>query len=159
MGRKNSYRLLLSTLILPLFMGCSGAQTYEWSKYQFTAPLDVIPNQEGWIPPQRLEIHEVPTTAEICKICNNTEDGGKGSHFKIFGLHKAAIQDRGCYIHSADKSVGRVYYLAGDREAREHEVAHHFHGPAHGAPRPWTRWRHFNSVGGRHVAATGSRIN
>ena len=111
--------------------GCANRQTYEDSKYQFITPSGVHMDQPGWVMPQTLEVYQVSSRSEICRICNKAEVGGKGSHFKMLGLHKVSIQDRGCYIHNAQSSVGRVYYLAGDLQAKDHETAHHFHGPMH----------------------------
>ena len=143
MGDIRSYASVAKGLILVLLLaGCAGRQTYEDSKYQFTEPLGVVADQADWVSPGILEIYRVSSRKEICKICNNTAADGKGSHFKIFGLHKVSIQDRGCYIHSSDSPVGRVYYLAGDLEAKSHEIAHHYHGPRHENPGLWAIWRY-----------------
>ncbi len=160
MGDIRSYASVAKSLILVLLLvGCANRQTYEESKYQFTEPLGVRPDQAGWVMPERLEIYKVSTRKDICKICNDREPGGKGSHFTIFGQHTLTIQDRGCYNYSDDASVGRVYYLAGDQKARSHEIAHHYHGPRHENPRPRMRWPR-SLRGGGYLAAgiTGSRI-
>ncbi len=147
---------LFLILLLP---GCAKWQTYEDSKYQFTEPLAVLVDQPGWVTPGVLEIYEISSRGEICKICNTKEERGKGSHFKIFGLHRPTLQDMGCYMTNDDLSVGRVYYLAGDLTAKSHELAHHFHGPRHANPRPWLRWPQLHTGGNSYaVAATGSRI-
>lgn len=154
------YTQLVRCLILMLLLaGCANRQTYEESKYQFTEPQAVVLDQADWVLPKTLEIYRVASRNNICSICNDTAAGGKGSHFKVFGLHKVSIQDRGCYIYHDGERVGRVYYLAGDREARSHEIAHHFHGPRHENPRPWTRWRRLLTGNGYQSAGmTGSRI-
>ncbi len=154
------YTQLVRCLFLMLLLaGCAGRQTYEESKYQFTEPQAVVLDQADWVPPETLEIYKVASRNDICNICNDTATGGMGSHFKIFGLHKVSIQDRGCYIRRDGEPVGRVYYLADDREARSHELAHHFHGPRHENPRPWTRWRRLLTGNGYQSAGmTGSRI-
>ena len=142
-----------------LLVGCANRQTYDESKYHFTEPRGVVQDQADWVMPDVLEIYSVQTRREICKVCNNPAAGRKGSHFTIFGWHKPDIQDRGCYITNKNSSVGRVYYLAGDRVAKSHEIAHHYHGPRHEQPRPWRRWpSSMASVGRYGVAATGSRI-
>lgn len=145
--------------LMLLLVGCATRQTYEESKYQFIKPLGVLPDQTEWVPPETLEIHKVSSRQAICEICNSRAAEGKGSHFKIFGLHKVAIQDRGCYIHSDSSSVGRVYYLAGDWEAKEHEIAHHFQGPKHESVRLLSEWpRSFSRSDSQMVGMTGSRI-
>ncbi len=152
-------RLVRYLLLMLLLVGCVNRQTYQESKYQFIKPLGVLPYQTEWIPPETMEIHKVSSRQAICEICNIKGAGGKGSHFKIFGLHKVAIQDRGCYIHSDSSSVGRVYYLAGDMEAKTHEIAHHFQGPKHESVRLRSKWRRsFYGSGSQMVGMTGSRI-
>ena len=145
--------------LILLLLGCANRQTFEESKYHFFEPRSVLKHQSDWVMPGVLEIYKVSGRQEICRICNNLAAGGKGSHFNIFGLHKSTIQDRGCYITDDKFLVGRAYYLAGDQEARLHEVAHHYHGPRHEKPRPWLRWRHLNTGGSSYsVAVTGTRI-
>ena len=153
-------RLVRCLFLMLLLVGCAASrQTYQESKYQFIKPLGVLPGQTDWVRPDTLEIYEVLTRQEICEICNNKTAGDKGSHFTLFGLHKIAIQDRGCYIHNDVASFGRVYYLAGDMEAKIHEIAHHTQGPRHKTPLPWTRWRRsFGGGSSWSVGVTGSRI-
>ena len=149
-------RLVRVLLLMLLLVGCVNRQTFQESKYQFIKPLGVLPDQTEWVPPETLEIHKVSSRQAICEICNNKAARGKGSHFKMFGLHKVAIQDRGCYVHSDSSSVGRVYYLAGDMEAKEHEIAHHFQGPKHEIPRPSpTLRRSLPGTGSQMVGMTG----
>ena len=151
---------VIGLVLIVLLPGCANRQTYEESKYQFSELRGVLEDQATWEKPEVLEIYKISSRKEICEICNNLNAGRKGSHFKIYGLHRPTIQDRGCYITNADLSVGRVYYLAGDRIAKAHELAHHFHGPQHDKRRPWLRWTQMNSGRSRYaVAVTGSRIS
>ena len=142
-------------LIIFLVAGCSRLDTFEESNHLFTATRAVIKNQPGWRQPDVLEIVQVATRQAICQQCNDIRAGGKGSHFNFLGLHRASVQDRGCYRHSTGLSLGRVYYLADDAEALAHEKDHHYYGPAHANPRPKKRWPHLSNRAGW---ITGSRI-
>jgi hypothetical protein len=160
MSKVHGYaRKMTGLLLILLLPGCAIRQTYEESKYQFSELRGVLMEQSAWVQPDVLQIYKISSRREICRICNNVNAGGKGSHFKIYGLHRPTIQDRGCYVTNTDFSVGRVYYLEGDQVAKAHELAHHYHGPKHEKLRPWLRWSHMNTAGSRYsVAVTGSRI-
>ena len=135
--------------------GCAQQGTYEETKHFFTAQRFVPKNQAGWVKPEVLEIHQLPTRADVHQACNDTSDGSKGSHFNILGLHWASIQDRGCYMYNPDHSVGHLFYLEGDVHALTHEKDHHVHGPAHSGRRPlWKGGR----ISYRESLRTGTRI-
>ncbi len=135
--------------------GCGSQATYVQSKHQLVSQQEVVRHQPGWVPPARLKIHSLPDRGAVHRACNDSRDGGKGSHYSILGMHWASIQDRGCYIHSPELSVGHVFYLAGDSAALDHEKLHHYHGPAHLRPRVPISHAH---AGYARSGRTGTRI-
>ena len=144
--------------ILPLLFltGCGAHSTYETSKHVLAPQRPVEKHQPDWHSPEELQIVRLDTREEVHEKCNVPGENSRGSHFNALGIHWAHIQDRGCYLHTEDKTLGRIYYLAGDAAALDHEKQHHEYGPAHAGPKISPRYR--RGLTSMDMPKTGTRI-